>query len=279
MVNRIGENMDYKKQTTGIALAIVAGTLLLVANGLSAATPGKDEQASAERGERVFASTCSFCHGAQARGGEGGPDLLRSVLVMDDVQGDKIGPVVLNGRPERGMPKFAMTLEQISDIANFLHHSIEAAATVRNNYPSLNIVIGDPNAGESYFNGAGKCNTCHSATGDLKGLGKKYDAVTLQDMIVMPRKGPLQPEHVAVAQTRIVTVTLRSGQSFQGELEHIDDFNVALRDSGGEYYSFMRNGGVPVVVVHDPLKAHSDMLTVYSDTEIHNLTAYLVTLK
>jgi cytochrome c oxidase cbb3-type subunit III len=137
--------LDYKRQMTSIALA--AGILLLVANGWSAASPGTVEQAAADRGQKIFPSTCSFCHGAQARGGEGGPDLLESVLVIDDVGGNKIGPVILNGRPDGGMPKFAMTAEQISDIASFLHRSIQAAGS-RHTYKVLNILIGNPKAGE-----------------------------------------------------------------------------------------------------------------------------------
>ena len=266
---------------TGIALAALSGALALAAAGALAATVEADEHASAERGRQIFVSTCSFCHGAQARGGEGGPNLLQSVLVMDDVRGDKIGPVILNGRPEEGMPKFAMTPGQISDIANFLHDSIEAVAT-RGKYQVLNIVTGDPRAGEAYFNGPGKCNTCHSVTGDLKGIGKKYDPVTLQDRMVMPRSSHHHSGLEATAEpatVRMVIVTLPSGRSFQGELEHIDDFNVALRDSSGEYHSFRRNGDIPAVQVRDPLKAHYDMLTKYTDADMHNLTAYLVSLK
>lgn len=265
---------------TGIVLAVAAGTLLLAASGWSAAPPISAEQAAADRGQKIFASTCSFCHGSQARGGEGGPDLLESTLVIDDVDGNKIGPVILNGRPDGGMPKFSMTAEQISDIASFLHRSIHAAGT-RRDYKVLNILTGDATAGKAYFDGAGQCNRCHSVTGDLKGIGAKYDPVALQDIIVMPRKsgGRYNPSTIPATERRTVTVTLPSGEAFQGVLEHIDDFNVALLDASGQYRSFQRNGDVPAVVVHDPLQAHYDMLTKYSDSDIHNLTAYLVTLK
>jgi mono/diheme cytochrome c family protein/small nuclear ribonucleoprotein (snRNP)-like protein len=272
--------MDSSKQRTAAALAALTGALLLAAVDRAVASVEADKQASADRGQKMFVTTCSFCHGAQAKGGEGGPDLLRSVLVLDDVDGDKIGPVILGGRRDRGMPQFALTPAQISDIASFLHHSIDAAAE-RKNYQILNIVTGDPKTGEAYFNGPGKCNTCHSVTGDLKGIGGKYDPVTLQGMILMPSNGPFQRGHEGARfnTDRTVTVTFSSGQVFQGELEHIDDFNVALRDSSGNYRSFTRKADSPVVEVHDPLQAHSDMLTKYTDAEIHNLTAYLVNLK
>jgi len=74
-------------------------------------------------------------------------------------------------------------------------------------------------------------------------------------------------------------VTLPTGESFTGPLERIDDFNIAMRDSAGDYHSFTRDGATPKVEVHDPLKAHLDLLSKYTDADIHNLTAYLVTLK
>ncbi len=233
-----------------------------------------------ERGHKQFVATCAFCHGSNAKGGESGPDLLRSILVLDDDHGDKIGPVILNGRPDKGMPKFALTPEQISDISAFLLDRVKAAA-LRGTYQILNIVVGDPKAGEAYFNGAGQCSTCHSVTGDLAHIGTNLDPVSIQQGIVMPRQArggfmlPAQPS----GQTRTVTVTLRSGESVSGKLDHIDDFVVSLTDANGDYRSFTRNGDSPKVEISDPLKAHVDLLQKYTDADIHNLTAYLVSLK
>jgi cytochrome c oxidase cbb3-type subunit III len=226
-------------------------------------------------------ATCGFCHGTHAKGGEKGPDLLRSVLVLDDENGKSIGQMILNGRPDKGMPRFAMTPEQISDITNFLHNAISAAAQ-RDTYKILNIVTGDAKAGQTYFVGAGKCNSCHSVSGDLKGIGSKYEPVSLQDKFLMPRERWSETRSSSSAQNKsavTVTVTLASGESLSGKLIRIDDFTVALRDSSGQYHSFTRNGDTPGVEVHDPLKVHSDMLMHYTDRDIHNLTAYLVTLK
>jgi mono/diheme cytochrome c family protein len=233
-----------------------------------------------ENGHKLFSQNCAFCHGANAKGGETGPDLLRSVIVLDDENGEKIGQVVLNGRPDKGMPKFAMTQKQISEIAAFLHDRIRAAA-LRGTYQILNIVVGDPKAGEAYFNGAGGCTSCHSVSGDLAHIGSKYDAVTIQQKIVMPREGRGYRAQSPATETapRTVTVSLPSGQTFSGKLDHIDDFTVALTDASGDYHSFTRDGEMPKVEIHDPLQAHTDLLTKYTDSDIHNLTAYLVTLK
>jgi mono/diheme cytochrome c family protein len=227
-----------------------------------------------ERGKAAFQSNCGFCHGGNARGGESGPDLLRSQLVRDDEDGNLIAPVVMNGRPAGGMPKFELPRTQILEIAAFLHEGVRAAAE-RGTYKVLNIVTGDAKAGEAYFNGAGKCGMCHSVGGDLKGVGVKYDPVTLQGRLLMPvgRGGRGRNPPIAV------TVTLLSGKSFEGTLERIDDFTVSLTDAKGDYHSFARRGSVPKVVLKDPIQQHFDMLTKYTDADIHNLTAYLVTLK
>jgi hypothetical protein len=204
--------------------------------------------------------------------------LLRSVVVLDDENGDKVGEVVRNGRPAKGMPKFALSQAQILDIANFLHNSVKAAS-LRGNYQILNIVVGNAQAGQAYFEA--KCASCHSVAGDLKGIGAKYDPVALQDKFLMPREdrrwGPSGPASKGSVVT--ATVTLPSGEKVEGPLLHIDDFLVAVTDANGDYRSFTRNEDVPKVEVHDPLRAHQDMLVHYTDADIHNLTAYLVTLK
>ncbi len=237
----------------------------------------KPDSASIERGQKTFVQNCGFCHGSRAKGGEKGPDLLRSVLVLDDENGKSIGHVILAGRPDKGMPKFPMTPEQIADISNFLHDSIKSAAN-RDSYQILNIVIGDPKAGEAYFNGAGNCTSCHSVTGDLKGIGGKYDPVTLQDKILLPRDrwgGEPQPKSEIA-----VTVTMPSGEAITGRLLGVNDFVVGLRDDSGGFRSFTRKDeNNPKVEIHDPLKVHTDMLKSYTDENIHNLTAYLVNLK
>lgn len=241
---------------------------------------GDINQAAVKRGQSLFTATCSFCHGADAKGGETGPDLLRSVVVLDDVNGNKIAPIVHGARVDKGMPKFDLSDQQIQDIAAFLHQKIKDAA-LRGTYKILNIVDGNANAGEAYFNGAGHCNTCHSATGDLAHIGSKYNPVQIQQKILNPRERRSFFARSSSPQKNpvIATVTLPNGQSFTGALDHIDDFNVALTDSNGDYHSFARSGSEPQVVLKDPLAFHDQMLPKYTDADIHNLTAYLVSLK
>jgi cytochrome c oxidase cbb3-type subunit 3 len=232
-----------------------------------------------ERGQKLYQANCSFCHGANAKGGESGPNLVRSLVVLHDEHGNRIGQVVLNGRPDKGMPKFPFTSQQVSDIAAFLHDKVRAAA-LRGTYQILNIVTGNPKEGEAYFTGAGGCSGCHSVTGDLAHIGSKFDPVDLQQHIVMPRQGrPGGMAHVDPKEAIHVTVTTPSGQTLSGVLDHIDDFNVAFTDSNGEYHSLPRHGNTPEVKLTDPMNAHMALLRKYTDSDIHNLTAYLVTLK
>jgi mono/diheme cytochrome c family protein len=234
------------------------------------------DAATIERGKSAFVAQCGFCHGANAKGGEGGPDLIRSVPVIDDENGNLIGPIIQGARQDKGMPKFNMSQKEIEDISGFLREGVRAAAE-RGTYKILNIVTGNAKAGEAYFNGQGKCNTCHSVNGDLKNIGLKYDPITLQTRFLMPLGGRGNQKRASSA--IIVTVTQPSGQTFKGTLERIDDFTVSLTDSTGDYRSFTRNGNMPRVELNDPVKAHYDMLTKYTDADIHNLTAYLVTVK
>jgi cytochrome c oxidase cbb3-type subunit III len=265
----------------------LAALALLAAGSLAAQTPpapkpapggnmlisrAVPDAAAVERGQKIFLGNCAFCHGTTAQGGDGGPDLVRSELALDDERGDKIGPVIEQGRAAKGMPAFHLPEDQIQDIAAFLR-SRQQAAIDRNAYAILDVVTGDRDKGREFFNGAGRCRSCHSPTGDLAGIAKKYDPVTLQSRMLYPRsrqnEAQLRPQ---------VTVTLPSGQSFTGTLEFVDDFNVGLRDGAGEYHGFAREARVKVEI-RDPLAAHAELLKKYTDADMHNLVAYLETMK
>jgi cytochrome c oxidase cbb3-type subunit 3 len=238
------------------------------------------DAAAVERGQKLYVPSCGFCHGTNATGGNSGPDLVRSVLVLhDDGTGSEIGPVILNGRPDKGMPKFPFTESQIKDLAAFFLSRSQAAAN-RMEYKILNIVTGDARAGETYF--SGHCANCHSPTGDMAHIAAKFEPVALQSRFLYPMTrtfpGMPSPPPRPRAQTT-VTVTLPSGKSFAGALEYLDDFSVALKDSSGEYHSWSMDGSGVKVAVHDPLKEHAELLKQYTDADMHNILAYLETLK
>jgi mono/diheme cytochrome c family protein len=233
-----------------------------------------------DQGKKTFSQNCAFCHGTNAKGGESGPDLLRSITVLHDENGESIGQMILNGRPDKGMPKFAFSSDQIAAIAAFLHDGVRAAAQ-RGTYKILDILVGNAKAGEAYFNSTGKCSTCHSVSGDLAHIGSKYDPVNLQQKFVMPREGRSfgRPTELNKATAITATVALPSGETVNGRVERIDDFSITLIDSTGDYRSFTRDGDTPKVELHDPVAPHIALLRQYTDADIHNLTAYLVTVK
>ncbi|MGA7236347.1 MAG: c-type cytochrome [Bryobacteraceae bacterium] len=228
------------------------------------------DAAAASRGEKLYTPNCGFCHGEKARGAEG-PNLVRSPLVLHDEKGELIGATVTKGFPDKGMPAFPNFTEgQLFDIAQYLHMQVELVAN-RGIYKRLNVVTGDPKAGEAYFNGAGGCTACHSVTGDLAHIGSKYQAEQLQNRFIWPggRGGG------GAAQK--LTVTLPSGESITGTLKAMDDVNLSMYDGAGNYRSWQREG--LKVQMEDHLVGHRKLLSKYTDADMHNLTAYLTGLK
>jgi cytochrome c oxidase cbb3-type subunit III len=245
----------------------------------------KEDPAAYNRGAALYTENCAGCHGAGARGAPGAPDLVRSLLVLDDEKGILIAPVLRSGRPDLGMPKPGLTEAQIGDLVAWLHVQTYSAGH-RSTYAYQDVLTGDAKAGEAYFKAT--CAGCHSATGDLKGIGARYDGFALQARWLQPRGGRGAgggrggrggPTASSARGATTVTVSLPSGQKFSGTLNSIDDFSVSLRDSEGGYHSFTREGAVPRVEINDPLKPHLELLEKYTDADVHNVTAYLVTLK
>lgn len=239
----------------------IAATTLVAAD-----EPNKE---AVKRGALKFKSACGFCHGDQATGARA-PDLIRSPLLSHDVNGELLGPMIREGRPDKGMPAFALPKDQMADIVAFLHSRALAAlnsAEVSNDYPLEKLLTGNAAAGKAYFNGAGGCSNCHSPAGDLAGIAKKYTPIDLQSRFLYPENGP-KPD---------VTVTTSGGTQFTGKLVASDHFNIAMKDSSGWYHSWPRSE--VKVEIHDPLAAHRALLGMYADQDIHNLFAYLETLQ
>jgi cytochrome c oxidase cbb3-type subunit 3 len=240
------------------------------------------------RGKAVFAGSCGACHGADGRGGQlGGANLLRSALVLSDKDGELIGPVVQNGRPGTLMPPIPVAPEDIKAIAAFLH-DLQSKGSNQGGPPPgeseavLNVLVGDAKAGAQYF--AKQCGTCHSASGDLQGIGTRIaDAKVLQNIWVSGgsarMRGPGAPTSAKPPATPTATITLPTGETASGRLVRLDDFSVTIAQADGTQRSFRRKGDVPKVDIKDPLQAHRDLLAVYSDKNMHDVTAYLASLK
>lgn len=235
------------------------------------AKPAAQKYAAAlvESGQATFLQHCAFCHGRDAGGGETGPDLTRSKLVADDIRGEQIAPVVRNGRPEKGMPRFALGEGDMAGVVAFIHTAktqAEAQIGGRRGVDPEDLQSGNAQAGEQYFQGAGRCTSCHSATGDLAGVAKRYQGLKLEQRLLYPRGAAEE-----------ATVTLASGETVKGRLIYRDEFTIGLRDASGWYRSWPTKQ--VKYEVKAPAEAHVELLAKYSDDDIHNLMAYLQTLR
>jgi cytochrome c oxidase cbb3-type subunit III len=227
-----------------------------------------------EAGGALFRQNCSFCHGRDAAGGETGPDLTRSRLVMQDVEGDKIASVIRSGRADRGMPPFDLSADQITSLVAFIHTQLKNALAAagrggnggRKGVDPSDLQTGNADAGKRYFNGAGGCSACHSPTGDLAGIASRHQGLELEQQMLYPRHAKSE-----------VTVTLTSGQTITGTLAYQDEFTIGLTDSSGMYRSW-RTRDVHFTV-DARASAHVDQFSKYTDADIHNLMAYLQTLR
>ena len=252
------------------ATLAVSSLLLLVAFAswtTSASSQSDTQDTPAQRGKQQFAQSCGFCHGPDATGARG-PDLVRSTLVAHDQKGDLIGEIVRNGRVDKGMPALPLSADQISDIAAFLHARAKQAldsSGVPRDYPAEKLLTGNAAAGKAFFEGSGGCTKCHSATGDLAGVAKKYSSIELDAHMLYPGE-----------RKRTAVVILPDGTRVSGELRHDDAFMFGLQEEHGWYRSFDRSK--VKVEIQDPLAAHRKLLDALSQAQIHDLYAYVHSL-
>lgn len=228
------------------------------------------DPAEAAKGAPLYKQNCAGCHGENARGGQG-PNLIRSVVVLHDEKDEQIGPVIKSGRPQAGMPAFPqLSGAEIHSISQFLKMQVELAAnrgTYGQTYGDLrNKVTGDPERGEEFFKA--NCTGCHSATGDLAKIGSKFQqAAQLQQRFLWPaNQGPVK-----------ATVIEASGEKISGTIRREDDFYITLVDASGQTHVWPK--GSVKIEIEDKLEGHRALLAKYSNADIHNMTAYLATLK
>ena len=222
-------------------------------------------------GQRIFTAQCGFCHGRDAMGGESGPDLTRAPSVAEDVRGDKLGPLLRAGRVDKGMPAFTLNAADLGAIVAFVHDQKTKAESLTGGRRTVDITdlqTGDPEAGRRYF--AGACARCHSPTGDLAGVASRLRGLPLLQRMLYPAPG-------REGSKATVTVTLSSGQVVTGRLAYRDEFTIGLTDANGWYRAWPARQ--VKVQINDPLQAHVDQLGKYTDEDMHDVLAYLQTLR
>lgn len=240
-------------------------------------TPQSYPAEEIQAGQLRFASQCGFCHGRDAAGGESGPDLTRSTLVAEDVRGGTLAPAIREGRPEKGMPAFTLNDAEMSAIVAFIHDAKAKADLLGGGRRSVDVEdlqTGDAEAGKRYFNGAGGCSTCHSITGSFATIGSRYKGLALLHRMLYPGSGREAGPAPAPA---TVSVTTNAGQVVTGKLAYRDEFTISVVDADGWTRS------LPIhavkITADDPLRAHRGQLPKYTDKDMHNVLAYLETLR
>ncbi len=233
------------------------------------------------RGKSVYSVNCAFCHGSDAGGGSIGPNLLRSEVVLQDKDGEMILPIVHGARISQGMPKIDIADNSVPDIAAWLH-SLKTGGNMKST-EKINIVVGNAATGKQTF--TTMCGSCHTPA-SMQGFADKFpDPRSMQQGWLLPGRGAmagLGPSHDAPGSkvpAVTATVTPASGPAVTGKLGVLDDFYVEVTTDDGVLHRYTRANDVPKVAVHDPLEAHRALFRKYNDTEIHDITAYLVTLK
>lgn len=245
---------------------------------VGAADRHRVEPAAAERGKKIYAAECVTCHGPNARGTERGANLVRAPRMLRDRYGSAIGPFLKKGHPmQTALPSASLTDAQIADLSHFIWDRINNTLRGSPEFDVKDVLTGDPTAGETYFNGEGRCRACHSPTGDLAGYGRRYAPVDIQQRFVFPSAAGGRGRGGSRAQVK-VTVSGPGIPPTAGVLVSVDDFHVALRDKTGEYRSWRRT---PAMTIDrdDPYKPHIELLDTLTDKAMHDVVAYLETLK
>jgi len=249
---------------------------------VGAADRHRVDPAGADRGRKTYAAECVTCHGPSARGTERGPNLVRSEIVLRDRYGNSIGPLLKKGHPmQTGASGASLTDAQITDLSHFIWQRINDTLRGSDVFEPGDVLVGDPKAGEAYFNGEGKCAACHSITGDLAGYGKRYQPIDIQQRFVFPNTAGGRGRGRAAGSSRqqvTVTVSLPDGTTSSGALVSMDDFHVALRTTAGEYRSWTRTPAMKIVKT-EPLAEHVELLERLTDKQMHDVVAYLASLK
>jgi cytochrome c oxidase cbb3-type subunit III len=286
---RVNHSLAVAAALLGLTMAVAASLTAQARGRAPAPFPGQrrapGDPALIARGKTLYGIQCTGCHGADLRGGDlGGPNLLRSQVVLSDQNGELIVPIVDGSRQNTGMPAIKMGAEDVKAVAAYIH-GVAAGIGNQGTPPSIGILapsvlVGDASAGQEYF--AAKCGSCHSPADDLRGIGARIpDPKALQNAWVSGGGRGGRGAAAAVSSARAVTVAVidASGEKVEGRLVRIDDFLVTVELADRTVRSFRRNGDAPKVEVRDPMKGHRDLLSVYTDKDMHDVTAYLVTLK
>jgi cytochrome c oxidase cbb3-type subunit 3 len=269
------DDMNSLRAPAICLIAIFSATLLAAQAQIPRwwwAWPGPPDAQSVARGKTEFAKACASCHAANAAGTSNGANLMRSTLVRHDADGSAVKSVMETGKAHGNVKPIQMSAAEADDVVAFIEWTVQnydrtSAGAPPQSYPLSKLLVGNAEAGKAFFNGAGGCAKCHSPTGDLAGIGSKYSPVDLQSRFLMPKsRKPV-----------MATVTTSSGEKVSGRALVVNNFDVSIQDADGKTHKWPADS--VKVETQDPLEAHRELLSKYTDADVHNMFAYLVTLK
>ena len=126
------------------------------------------------RGKSLYDTNCASCHAPDLRGGANGSNLLRSGVALNDQQGELVALAIAGHTPA-----INLVMDDAVAVAEYIH-SIHATMGGQGSPPgrnptnvTYNLLVGDVKAGEAQFGTL--CASCHSVTGNLAGIGSKYE--------------------------------------------------------------------------------------------------------
>jgi cytochrome c oxidase cbb3-type subunit 3 len=268
------DDMNFRRAFVFSVVAIF-GAALLPAQQIARwwwAWPGPPDAQSVARGKAVFAKACASCHAENAAGTSKGANLMRSTLVRHDADGSAVKAVIATGKSHGNVKPIQLSAGDANDVVAYIEWAVQnydrtSAGAPPQSYPLSKLLVGNAEAGKAFFNGAGGCAKCHSPAGDLAGIGSKYSPLDLQSRFLMPKtRKPV-----------MATVTTASGEKISGRLVVLNSFDLSVQDADGKTHKWPADS--VKVETEDPLEAHRELLSKYTDADVHNMFAYLVTLK
>lgn len=219
------------------------------------------------RGAVFFRSQCASCHGADATGGAGGPNLTTGTF-RHAASDEGLFKVITKGVAGTPMPGFSMNGREIWQIVGYLR-SLSATRMAEQ-------AKGDAAKGRSLVT-AQKCMGCHWLNGAGAPRGLDLSAIGTRLSVGELKRALMEPSADVAPQYWLWEGKLRSGEAIKGHRLNEDTFSLQIMDSTGKL-----RGIDKAVLAEQKLERRSAMPSFkdrLSEAQLNDIVSYLVTLK